>query len=121
MYTATRCGLRWALALFLAASTSSATAQDAPVDPADDSLIPGTYLLSSDRLHDDGEILWPGFLSGLRGFEGFFEPVGMPMYFESPFNNTSIRVIYLHHEFPLTDADDDIMDSRVTIDLIVTY
>jgi len=100
MKTATRRGSNWALALILAASSTGALAQDAPAVADDEGAIPGTFLLSAERLHDDGEILWPGFLSGLRGFEGFYEPVGMPLYFESPFNNTSIRMIYIHHDFP---------------------
>jgi hypothetical protein len=40
-----------------------------------------------------------GFLTGLVGFEKFHEPVGQPIYFESPFNDTGLRAIYLHHEF----------------------
>lgn len=40
-----------------------------------------------------------GFLTGLPGFDGFHEPVGQPIYFESPFNDTGLRFIYLRHEF----------------------
>ena len=40
-----------------------------------------------------------GFLTGLRGFEGFHEPVGQPLYFESPFNDTALRFLYLRHNF----------------------
>ena len=43
-----------------------------------------------------------GFLTGLRGFNHFYEPIGNPIYFESPFNYTGARFIYLHHSF----ADD---------------
>ena len=59
-----------------------------------------TFMCSDRRFHDDPELLWPGFLSGMRGFEHFYEPVGNPLYFESPFNNTSLRLLYLHHDFP---------------------
>jgi hypothetical protein len=59
-----------------------------------------TYLLSKERLHEDREIGWAGFLSGLRGFEQFYDPVGQPIYFESPLVNTSVRLLFLHHEFP---------------------
>lgn len=59
-----------------------------------------TYLLSSEYLHGDPCILWPGLLSGLRGFEHFYDPVGNPLYFESPFNTSQLRLIYLHHDFP---------------------
>lgn len=58
------------------------------------------YLCTSNRMHNDPKVFWDGFLSGLRGFEHFYEPVGQPIYFESPFNNTQIRALYLHHEFP---------------------
>ncbi|MFY9344150.1 MAG: hypothetical protein WAT39_16790 [Planctomycetota bacterium] len=40
-----------------------------------------------------------GFLTGLRGFEHFHEPLGQPIYFESPFNDTHVRALYLKHNF----------------------
>lgn len=40
-----------------------------------------------------------GFVTGLRGFEAFHEPLGQPLYFESPFNDTGIRALYLRHNF----------------------
>jgi hypothetical protein len=40
-----------------------------------------------------------GFLTGLRGFERFHEPVGQPLYFESPFNDTGVRALWLKHYF----------------------
>ncbi len=40
-----------------------------------------------------------GFLTGLRGFETFHEPLGQPIYFESPFNDTGLRALYLKHDF----------------------
>lgn len=40
-----------------------------------------------------------GFLTGLRGFEHFHEPLGQPLYFESPFNDTGVRALYLRHDF----------------------
>jgi hypothetical protein len=50
-----------------------------------------------------------GFLTGLRGFEKFHEPLGQPLYFESPFNDTGVRALYLRHEFsdnsPLMGGD----------------
>lgn len=58
-----------------------------------------TFLASDKRIQDDKEIFWPGFLTGLRGFEQFYNPVGNPIYFETPLNNTSVRFLYLHHEF----------------------
>jgi hypothetical protein len=58
------------------------------------------YLLTSDRAFEDSEIFWPGFLSGLRGFEGFYTPVGNPLYFESPINDSRVSFLYLHHDFP---------------------
>lgn len=40
-----------------------------------------------------------GFLTGLQGWEKFHEPVGQPIYFESPFNDTGLRALYLKHDF----------------------
>jgi hypothetical protein len=40
-----------------------------------------------------------GFLTGLRGFERFHEPIGQPLYFESPFNDTGVRALWLKHYF----------------------
>ena len=57
------------------------------------------FLLSQDRFHQDSEVLWPGFLSGLRGFEHFHFPVGNPIYFEPPTNESHVRLLYLHHNF----------------------
>lgn len=59
-----------------------------------------TFLLGNTRFHGDPMILWPGFLSGLRGFEHFYNPIGNPLYFESPLINTELRLLYLHHDFP---------------------
>lgn len=58
------------------------------------------FLLSDQRFFGEPEVLWPGFLNGLRGFEHVAEPIGNPIYFESPFINTNIRLLYLHHNFP---------------------
>lgn len=60
-----------------------------------------TFALSNKRFHNDEEY-WkgnPGFLNGLRGFEDFYEPVGQPLYFESPTNTSGVRLLFLHHEF----------------------
>ncbi len=43
---------------------------------------------------------WPGFLTGLLGYEDFVMPVGMPMYFEDPFITTDVRLLYMHHRIP---------------------
>lgn len=59
-----------------------------------------TFLLTPSRIHGDPTIFWPGMLNGLRGFEHFYEPIGNPLYFESPFNNTGLRLLYLYHGFP---------------------
>ena len=40
-----------------------------------------------------------GFLDGLRGFEKFHEPLGQPIYFESPFNSSEVRALYVKHDF----------------------
>ena len=58
-----------------------------------------TYAFGAERMHTDSKVFWDGFLSGLRGFEHFYNPVGNPIYFETPFNNTGVRFLYLHHRF----------------------
>ena len=69
---------RLACAALLVAATTTAIAQDtAPASK------PGAN----------------GFLTGLRGFEAFHEPLGQPIYFESPFNDTGLRALYLKHNF----------------------
>lgn len=40
-----------------------------------------------------------GFLTGLRGFENFHEPLGQPLYFESACNDSGLRFLYLRHNF----------------------
>ena len=39
------------------------------------------------------------FLAGLKGFEHFHDPIGQPLYFETPTNDTGIRLLYLRHNF----------------------
>lgn len=68
-----------------------------PVAPADSAR--ATYLFGDERLHSDPEIFWPGFLNGQRGFEQFYNPVGNPLYFESPLIQTQARLLFIHHEF----------------------
>ena len=58
-----------------------------------------TYLLSPDKFTSDEKVGWDGFLTGLRGFEHFYAPIGDPIYFESPFNNTEVRLLYVWHDF----------------------
>jgi hypothetical protein len=72
------------LPVFVAAYLSSAAVAQDPAAPAQ----------TNDR----------GFLTGLRGFEDFHEPVGQPLYFESPFNDTGIRALYLKHYFSRNSA-----------------
>lgn len=85
---------------------TTAPAEPAPSPETAAAAMPGyvsdraTFLISRDRIHSDPELLWPGFLNGLRGFEHFYEPVGNPLYFESPFNSSGLRLLYLWHRFP---------------------
>lgn len=88
-------------AVTAATPTTAPVGESAPVaDTGKISMSPkAEFLFSKDRIHDDPEIGWAGFLSGLRGFEHFYNPVGNPIYFETPFNNTGVRFLYLHHNF----------------------
>ena len=83
-----------------ASPDASASAASASTSATVSSVNPNaTFMCSNQRLEGDGQIGWPGFLTGLRGFEQFYDPIGQPLYFESPFIETSIRLLYLHHEF----------------------
>lgn len=46
------------------------------------------------------EAMWPGFLTGMSGFDDFIMPVGMPIYFEDPFITTDLRLLYIYHGIP---------------------
>ena len=48
----------------------------------------------------DSQILWPGFLYGMSGFEKMPLPVSSPLYFEEPFIRSSVRFLYLYHNIP---------------------
>jgi len=80
-----------------APAAEAAPAEVTPTSPISER---ATFALSDELMHGEPEVLWGGFLSGLRGFEHFYEPVGNPLYFESPFNTTQLRLLYLHHDFP---------------------
>ncbi|MHC4093219.1 MAG: hypothetical protein ACYSVY_23615, partial [Planctomycetota bacterium] len=62
-----------------------------------------SYLLSSEELFGDTELLWPGFLTGMRAttdfHKRFAEPVGNPFYFESPFVESQFTIHYMWHDF----------------------
>ncbi len=64
----------------------------------------GSYACSDRNVFGDGEILWPGFLTGMRSStslsERFAEPIGNPIYFESPFIETNMKLFYVWHDFP---------------------
>ncbi len=44
--------------------------------------------------------MWPGFLTGMSGFDDFVMPVGQFVYFEDPFITTDLRLMYVYHEIP---------------------
>lgn len=96
-----------ALVLGMASGTAwsqeDAAVASAPAPAASDALISpkATFAISGECAHR-GQEIWsgnPGFLNGLRGFEHFYEPIGQPLYFESPFNTSGIRFLYLWHQF----------------------
>ncbi len=91
------------LPLFLLASIAGTVLgrQEAPADSVRAHMSDrATFLFSDERIHDDPLILTEGFLNGLRGFEHFYNPVGNPLYFESPLIQTQARLLFLHHTFP---------------------
>jgi len=44
--------------------------------------------------------MWPGFLTGMSGFDNFVMPVGQFVYFEDPFITTDLRLMYVYHQIP---------------------
>ncbi len=44
--------------------------------------------------------MWPGFLTGLPGYDDFVMPVGNFIYFEDPFITTDLRLAYVYHDIP---------------------
>ncbi|MBL8732741.1 MAG: hypothetical protein JNN13_10270 [Planctomycetes bacterium] len=61
--------------------------------------VAATVSLGLATAQDAGTANDNGFLTGLRGFEKFHEPLGQPIYFESPFNDTGLRALYIKHNF----------------------
>lgn len=45
-------------------------------------------------------LLWDGFFWGDQHFRDKPRPVGSPLYFEDPFINSDLRLIFLWHKFP---------------------
>lgn len=79
---------------------SSSLTQPANVDLSGRS----TYLVSEKPFFETPDLLWDGFLTGLEGFEHHYEPISNPLYNESPFIETQLKVLYIHHEFPDNNA-----------------
>jgi hypothetical protein len=71
-----------------------------------------TFMFGKERMHEDGAIGSNGFLDGLRGFEHFYNPVGNPLYFETPLIQTSARLLYLYHQF---DDDSQLQGGDLTV------
>jgi len=55
---------------------------------------------SSNSTAEPEPLLWKGFLQGDPNFRDKPRPVGSPFYFEDPFINTDMRLVYLYHKFP---------------------
>lgn len=60
----------------------------------------GSFMCTDGSRGEDSKIGWDGFLNGLRGFDHFANPIGNPLYFETPLNTTGLRFLYLYHGFP---------------------
>lgn len=82
------------------AVAAAALAQDGAATPPAPAHESGSFLISDRPMNDDNEVLWPGFLNGLQGFDHFADPIGNPLYFETPVNSSSLRLLYLYHGFP---------------------
>lgn len=92
----------------IAAASPVAGAEDPPASNESAAAAPsacptnetGNYLVSDVNLFPHNEILWPGFLTGLKGFDGFFDPISNPLYNESPRIKTEAKLLYIWHAFP---------------------
>ncbi len=94
---------------------------------SDASFTPGSssYLFSDRNVFGDAEVWHPGFLTGMRSStplrERFAEPLGNPIYFESPFIDTNVRVFYLWHDFangsPLRGGDLNVWAAQIRVAL----
>ena len=88
------------------AQETSDTPAEAPASgsqPADRT----TYLFSDTPLFEPvDDLLWDGFLTGMEGFDHHYEPISNPIYNESPFIETQLKFLYVHHEFPDGNAID---------------
>ena len=65
-----------------------------------------TYLISDLNMFPHDEILWPGFLTGLKGFDSFNDPISNPLYNESAIIKTQAKFLYIWHAFPDGNALD---------------
>ncbi len=65
--------------------------------PDDDPAHPGDH---GSWLEELKSKTWPGFFTGLPGYDDFVMPIGMPMYFEDPFITSDVRLLYMHHQIP---------------------
>jgi hypothetical protein len=66
--------------------------------PNDETVEEGAVV--TEEVDDNPTILWEGFLWGDRHFRDFPRPVGMPFYFEDPYINSDMRLIYVWHGIP---------------------
>lgn len=48
--------------------------------------------------------MWPGFLTGMSGYDDFINPIGSPLYFEHPFIRSEMRLLYIYHTIPKKSA-----------------
>lgn len=67
-------------------------------EPAASSETTSTY--QETTTNEPEPILWKGFFWGDRHFRKAPRPIGSPLYFEDPFINSDVRMIYLYHKFP---------------------
>lgn len=90
-------------------------ASTAPASSADKA----GYLVSDLNFFPHDEILWPGFLTGMEGFDHFYDPISNPLYHESAIVKTQAKFLYLYHEFPDGNALDGGQLNSVALQLRV--
>lgn len=88
-------------AIFADRSTSPPAASPAPApEPPNEPM----SIAKTEPAPAPQEVLWKGFLVGEPAFRNFPRPVGSPLYFEDPFINTDLRLVYVYHDFPKGSA-----------------
>ena len=71
-----------------------------PMVPGDGAAKPAPEAAKGGETAEPEPLLWKGFLYGDPHFRDKPRPIGSPIYFEDPYINSDLRLIYVWHKFP---------------------